>query len=292
MKRLDVSLLTDPATGRATMDRSSQQQQLLLSFITLPTALLPYLQHCDSVSDSQLQSFLSLPTLRPQATPTTSRVETLPVPIDTTVSSPIVAVPTLCSLYSPVFCLASRGRGRGRANAKQVVVVISFFCLCSLRTATAVTVSNSRKLEEEWTSDWDGKWTAQQGDDYVYECNEDCQENKVSGNNNDDLWLQPDELALTPDQIITYVTLGIFGFMTLLCCVCYPEILVVPCGKLCGYCCGAGGQEVSNRDGLEEGDDTDCDYVGGKQWTETKNRRKSKKKSSTRTKPSRDVELV
>lgn len=183
-----------------------------------------------------------------------------------------------------------RGRGLGQGNAKQFIAVISFICICSLRAATAAE-ARPRQLEDEWNGEWDGQWTANEEDDYVYDCDENCQENKASGKkNDDDMWYASDELALTPDQIITYVTLGILGFMTLLCCVCYPEILVVPCGKLCGYCCGAGGEGVNSIGGLEEGADMDSDYVGGKQRTDTKKRRKSK--SSSRTKSSRGVELV
>jgi len=185
------------------------------------------------------------------------------------------------------------------------MTAISFACLCSLRTTTAAAAAEGdrpqqRQLEDEWTGEWNGEWTA--GDDAVYECGDDCNDDDQKSNSG--MWLDNDidALGLSPDQIISYVSIGILVFMTLLCCMCYPEIIVVAYGKICGCCGGgggggAGGKGVSgNGDGEEEAV-VQGDYVGGRQEREDKDRkkkkrRKSKTRSSSRSKPSRNVELV
>lgn len=154
--------------------------------------------------------------------------------------------------------------------------------------AAAAAPSSLRRLEDEWTGQWNGEWTAPT-DDYVYECNDDnCDgEKSSSSSGGGGMWIDGDPEEYTPEQIITYVSIGILSFMTLLCCFCYPEIIVVGCGKMCGCCPGANKGKPSAG---EEDDDLGGDYVGGAQGGKTKKkRRKSSKSSSSRIK---DVELV
>jgi len=103
------------------------------------------------------------------------------------------------------------------------------------------------------------------------------------------MWLDGDSdpLAWTPDQIITYVSVGILSFMTLLCCVCYPEILVVTFRKLCGCCLGGSVAAVggAGADGTDE--EMGGGYVGGMQENEPKKKKKRRSRSSTKSSGSR-----
>ncbi|KAL7535399.1 hypothetical protein ACHAXR_006466 [Thalassiosira sp. AJA248-18] len=167
-------------------------------------------------------------------------------------------------------------RGSSISQQFHVIVATSFACL-----AAASAKQTNRKLEDEdneWTGEWNGEWTADQGDDYVYSCNGDnCNDDNTRSSGG--MWLDDvDPLALTPDQIITYVTVGILSFMILLCCVCYPEILMVAYAKMCACCCCGRGVAKGG------------DYVGGKQDSDKKKKKKKKKRRSSRTRG--DVELV
>ena len=101
--------------------------------------------------------------------------------------------------------------------------------------------------------------------------------------------------SLTPEQIITYVSLGLLTFMVMLfCCVCYPELVFMGLKKLFCGCCGLGdGKRGSAGAGTDEGLDG-ADYVRQndtkvkrKSKSSTSDARKSKSKSSTK-----DVEIV
>lgn len=101
--------------------------------------------------------------------------------------------------------------------------------------------------------------------------------------------MNPD--SLTPEQIITYVSLGLLVFMTLLfCCVCYPELVLMGLKKLFCGCCGLGGggdAKVSADENLAEG----ADYVRQDE-KKVKKKSKSPNKSKSKSKSSKDVELV
>eukprot|EP00580_Thalassiosira_gravida_P001508 CAMPEP_0201603664 /NCGR_PEP_ID=MMETSP0492-20130828/4041_1 /ASSEMBLY_ACC=CAM_ASM_000837 /TAXON_ID=420259 /ORGANISM="Thalassiosira gravida, Strain GMp14c1" /LENGTH=300 /DNA_ID=CAMNT_0048067493 /DNA_START=569 /DNA_END=1471 /DNA_ORIENTATION=- len=252
-----------------------------------------------------------LSALQPHEMPPTSRAER--TTLDITTSRP--------QRYSPFESFSSSKTSgpfhplsRGNIAAQiHLVTAISFACLHFLHTAsaTAATLEHSleqqqqqqqqhRRLEEEWTGEWNGEWTASQDDDYVYECGENCNDDNASSKaDSGSMWLDSDPLAWTPDQVITYVSVGLLSFMTLLCCVCYPEILVVTFRKLCGCCLGgsaaaAGG---AGADGTDEA--TGGDYVGGKLEKSPK-KKKRRSRSSTKSSRSRsrskskskDIELV
>jgi len=116
-------------------------------------------------------------------------------------------------------------------------------CLLSTTVSAATTNTNQyqyhlrRHLEDNnsgdnnndgWTGEWNGEWTAT--DDMSFECDDDggCKQTKPSGSDSNSssnsMWYDNGDL-LTPEQIITYVSLGALTFMTLLCCLCYPEII-------------------------------------------------------------------
>mmetsp|Transcript_28355 Transcript_28355/g.59885 ORF Transcript_28355/g.59885 Transcript_28355/m.59885 type:complete len:286 (-) Transcript_28355:176-1033(-) len=184
------------------------------------------------------------------------------------------------------------------------MTAISFACFfCSLSIASAATTTqqqqhqHNRRLEDEWTGEWDGEWAAP-SDDYVYECSGDNCNDDNNGRGSE--WYESDPDAMTPEEIITYVSIGIVVFFTMLCCVCYPEIMVLAyrkvCGCLCG-CCGAGGGGAVGSGVSGGGKDENLmegDYVGGAQDSESKRkRRKSRTRSSSRGKSrEREVELV
>ena len=178
-------------------------------------------------------------------------------------------------------------------------------------TITAIAAANGvqqqrRKLEDNgddyWTGEWDGSWTAATDYATAYQCDgDDC--NDDASRAHDDMWIDNDQSIswATPDEIITYVSIGILGFMTLLCCVCYPEILMFGWNKMCGCCVRGGGAAKGTgvsaaavgNDEVEGGD-----YVGGRQEEEDEGKKKKKKRSSRSRSGSRkgsrrsDVELV
>lgn len=154
---------------------------------------------------------------------------------------------------------------------------------------------NHRSLESEFTGEWNGQWYANGGSSN-YGCNGgNCNDDDGTGSSsstktqNTGMWIDnvnPD--SLTPEQIITYVSLGLLAFMTLLfCCVCYPELVLMGLKKLFCGCCGLGGgrdTKVSADENLAEG----ADYVR----QDEKKVKKKKSPSKSKSKSSKDVELV
>lgn len=275
------------------------------------TSSLPSLAS-QSIADSDAPSEPSPSALQPQEKPTTSNNAETMTAIRGTLSTSrperLTPFQSFRSLTpSGPFHPLSRGSGGGQFHC--IISAISFACLCSLHTITAAAAAegdrpNQRQLEDEWTGEWNGEWTATNDDDAVYECGDNCDDdNQKSNSEGSSMWLDNDidALGFSPDQIITYVSIGILAFMTLLCCMCYPEIIVVTYGKMCGCCGGgggAGGKGVGSGNGEEEAVVEDS-YVGGRQEREDKDRkkkkrRKSKTRSSSRSKrePRGDVELV
>ena len=196
---------------------------------------------------------------------------------------------------------------KGPFQKAQFHVITALSVLYVASSATVATAQHHRKLEdeannndgggEEWNGEWNGEWTA--NDDASYECNDPngCDSSSSSSSNSaesNNMWLDNGDM-LGPEQIITFVSLGILAFMTLLCCVCYPEILTIGCQKLCSCCMGGGGNKdksVVVDEELEGGGD----YV--RQDTEGSGKKKKKKKrTSSRSRSGsrsrrKDVELV
>lgn len=193
-----------------------------------------------------------------------------------------------------------------------VITALSLLYVASSATATTVATAQQerRKLEdeannnndgggEEWNGEWNGEWTA--NDDASYECNDPngCDyssgSSSSSSSNSNSMWLDNGD-TLGPEQIITFVSLGILAFMTLLCCVCYPEILTIGCQKLCSCCCMGGNKDKSalGPPGVDEELEGGGDYV--RQDTEGSGKKKKKRTSSRSRSASRsrrkDVELV
>ena len=179
-----------------------------------------------------------------------------------------------------------------------IVAILSIICclLSSTVSATATTNTNTqyqyhlRHLEDNnsgdnndgWTGEWNGEWTAT--DDMSFECDDDggCKQTKPSGSDSsstsNSMWYDNGDL-LTPEQIITYVSLGALTFMTLLCCLCYPEIITVGCNKCLG--------RNTSRNLDEDIENGGGDYVGGKLEDEGKKKKKSRRsRSSSKTRSS------
>ena len=95
------------------------------------------------------------------------------------------------------------------------------------------------------------------------------------------------ELELSENEIIMAVSVGIVVFMALLCCFCYPEILVLAFNKLC--CCCFPRRYPASGEGLA--------YIGGKQSDKRKRRSKTSRsrsggRNSKSSSKQKDVELV
>ena len=109
---------------------------------------------------------------------------------------------------------------------------------------------------------------------------------RFSGRNDDGL-----EFQMSENEIITAVSVGMVVFMALLCCFCYPEILILGFNKLCCCCC-------PRRDPVSgEGQD----YIGGQQSDKRRRRsrtsrtsrsRSSGRRSRSSSRRNKDVELV
>ena len=121
--------------------------------------------------------------------------------------------------------------------------------------------------DDDFSGEWDGQWEASSSEEEYYrDFNDDGRGEE---------WLDSaDPDSLTPEQIVTYVSLGLLGFMTLLCLACHPEVVSVPCGALRDWCFSrsslVGGV-------LEMNGGIDGDYVGGRA-AETPTKKKKKKK--------------
>ncbi|KAL7547882.1 hypothetical protein ACHAWF_011149 [Thalassiosira exigua] len=174
---------------------------------------------------------------------------------------------------------------RGSAGWRHAVAATYLFA-CLLSTASAARQRTHRNLEDEgWTGEWNGEWTANENEDGTsYSCGDNCNDDYYS--TGDSIETELDIFGLGPEQIITYVSVGILSFMTLLCCLCYPEILVVGCTKMCGYCSRAKGETGVSGGGTGE-ENLESGYVGGMQNGEEKRKKKRMKSPKTM-----DVELV
>jgi len=148
------------------------------------------------------------------------------------------------------------------------------FAVSSCTNLICAASSSMRRLadDDEWTGEWDGEWEAND-DEQAYECEGDNCNVNVS---NRDEWLDDDSdtLGLTENEIITAVSVGIVVFMALLCCFCYPEILILTINRMCGCCCPRG-----DRSGVS-GEGRESDYVGGKQEKRRRRGSKSRRKST------------
>ena len=138
-----------------------------------------------------------------------------------------------------------------------------------------------RHLDNDFTGQWNGQWHA---DSSSYDA--DC--TGSSCNDDGSGWLDAaDPEALTPEQIVTYASLGLLVFMTLLCLVCYPEIISVPSRALLNGCCSC------NDPSLAHGADAGGDFVGGRdELTGAETTRSGRKKAKQGFGTSNNVELV
>lgn len=177
-----------------------------------------------------------------------------------------------------------------------ILTIISVICCLLSSTVSATTTTNTntqyqyhlrRHLEDNnsgdnendgWTGEWNGEWTAT--DDMSFVCDDDggCKQSKPSGSDSsgssNSMWYDNGDL-LTPEQIVTYVSLGALTFMTLLCCLCYPEIITMGCNKCLGR---------SNTRTVDEDIEGGGDYVGGKLEDEGKKKKKKSRRSRSSSK--------
>lgn len=121
--------------------------------------------------------------------------------------------------------------------------------------------------DDGFSGEWDGQWEASSSsEEYYRDFNDDGR---------GDEWLDSaDPDSLTPEQIVTYVSLGLLGFMTLLCLACHPEVVSMPCGALRDWCFS---RTSLVGDVLQKNGGIDGDYVGGRA-AETPTKKKKKKK--------------
>ncbi len=123
--------------------------------------------------------------------------------------------------------------------------------------------------DDGFSGQWDGQWkAASSAEEYYGDLNDDGEGNE---------WLDtagPD--SLTPEQIVTYVGLGILGFMALLCFASYPEVVAVPCRSLRDWCFS---RSSLVNGALEMNCGSDGDYVGGRAKTKKKKKKEEPSKS-------------
>ncbi|EJK77062.1 hypothetical protein THAOC_01129 [Thalassiosira oceanica] len=164
--------------------------------------------------------------------------------------------------------------------------VLAMSVCANIALAHGATQHVRRKLEDSgFSGEWDGSWEAASNDDVAYDCDGDsCNDGGTtrSGWNDDGL-----ELQMSENEIITAVSVGIAAFMALLCCFCYPEILVLSCNKLCCCCCPR--RDPASGEGQV--------YIGGKQSDKRRRRSKTSRSRSSGKRASssskqKDVELV
>jgi len=301
MTKTKQGIVDTTPTTNTMMNAESESYSVTMERGVPPSSQLSSFPSTSSLSSlASQQSTAEHDTLQPQETPTTCRAEAAEA--SAPLSSTAVARPAGTSRPqrpSPFQSFRSpRPAGpfhplfRGSA-----IAAICIACLCFSASATLGRPRN-RRLEDEWTGEWNGEWTAPDGDDYEYECGDPDGCDDDSRRSSGGMWIENDVdgVALTPDQIITYVSAGMLAFMTLLCCVCYPEIILVAYGKLCG-CCPQGGRgsaAASSGGGADE-EALEGDYVPmgeEKEVKKKKKRRKSKGSRSSSGRRSREVELV
>ena len=133
--------------------------------------------------------------------------------------------------------------------------------------------------DDGFSGNWDGQWeAASSSEEYEYyrDLNDD------GGGNQ---WLDSaDSDSLTPEQIVTYVSLGLLGFMTLLCLACHPEVVSVPCRALRDWCFS---RSSLVGGALEMNGGMDSDYAGGRVVETPMKKKKKKKKKKEEEEPSR-----
>merc|ERR1719291_902670 len=251
------------------------------------------------VKEGEKESDVILPTALTQARQLTQQhqetTETHPIKLETDqiiMKSETIASPRQRPFTHRIFCSLPTFGSLSRDNI--LIVILCVISSCTNLLICAASSLSMRHLEDEdgddggWKGYWDGKWKA--SDDQTYECDGD---NCNDGNSSDGWVENPSDMGLTENEIITYVSVGIVVFMALLCCFCYPEILILTFNRMCGCCCPRGDQNAVSGGGRES------DYVGGQQERRRRrsrsgSRRSSRSRSGSRSKRSsrKEMELV
>ena len=81
-----------------------------------------------------------------------------------------------------------------------------------------------------------------------------------SNNRKDDDYYEPN---MSTDTFILYATAMILSFLTILFCICHPEILMVICMNFQRCCCGGRGTTTTTTGGETVVTKASQDYVGG-----------------------------
>jgi hypothetical protein len=168
----------------------------------------------------------------------------------------------------------------------------------TISSATATTTTNFLRQQQQhryldFNSYWDGEWQADNTNSYT--CNNcDDDDDRFTNNYKSDVYIDDNiqQFYMAEQEIIRNVSIALMILLMISCCICYPECIVLGCGKLKSWMLGENGKEV---DTMENNGGGGGDYVemGSKKM---KKKRSKKKESSGGSEgglaATADVELV
>jgi hypothetical protein len=181
---------------------------------------------------------------------------------------------------------------------------LSIFLLIVAKTissATATTTNNNflRQQQQQhryldFNSYWDGEWQASNTKSYT--CNNcDDDDNNNYKNYRSDVYIDDNiqQFYMAEQEIIRNVSIALVLLLMLSCCICYPECIVLGCGKLKSWMLGENGKEGDTLDNNGGGDYVE---MGSSSSGKKMKKKRSKKKESSGDEgglaTNADVELV
>jgi hypothetical protein len=175
--------------------------------------------------------------------------------------------------------------------------IFLFIVANTISSATATTNNNNNFLRQhrylDFNSYWDGEWQADNTNSYTCNNCDDDDDDRSNYNYKSDVYIDDNiqQFYLAEQEIIRNVSIALMILLMLSCCICYPECIVLGCGKLKSWMLGENGKEGDTMD--NNGGGGDYVEMGSKKM---KKKRSKKKESSGGSEgglaATADVELV
>ena len=173
---------------------------------------------------------------------------------------------------------------------------LSIFLLIVANTISSVTATTTTFLRQhrylDFNSYWDGEWQADNTNSYT--CNNCDDDDRYNTNFKSDVYIDDNiqQFYLAEQTIIRNVSIALMILLMISCCICYPECIVLGCGKLKSWMMGENGKEVDTME--NNGGGGDYVEMGSKKMKKKRSKKKESGSSSSEggLAANADVELV
>ena len=179
-------------------------------------------------------------------------------------------------------------------------LLVLFIVANTISSATATTNFLRQQQQQQqqqhryldFNSYWDGEWQADNTNSYT--CNNNCDDDdRFNTNYKSDVYIDDNiqQFYLAEQTIIRNVSIALMILLMISCCICYPECIVLGCGKLKSWMMGENGKEV---DTMENNGGGGGDYVemGSKKMKKKRSKKKESSSIEGGLAANADVELV